>query len=185
MLPMQKATYRGRATGCGFGVSEAKGTTQIAVTFEILNAEENGDHVPTGESITWIGHFTDKTTARTIESLQILGWTGDDLSELEDLDAGRCAELLPNVADIVCEPEEYEGQWTLKVRWVNRPGAGKFAFKAPLTGSALKSFAAQMKGQIRGARQGARPSGGPQARSNGGTQSQHPNRPGFDDDIPF
>lgn len=185
-LPMQKLTLRARATGAGFGVSETKGTTQIAVQLHIVDSEEYA-----GESIAWLGHFTDKAAARTIESLQHMGWQGDDLTELEELDAAGAERVLPEVVEIVCEPEEYNGEWRLKVRWINRPGAGKFAFKAPLIGAGLKAFAAQMKGTIRSAKgaTGTRPAA-PRP-SNGGGSQPHPNAPGGyggrkdEGDIPF
>lgn len=183
MLPLNKATYRVRAIACSFGVSEDKGTTQIAVECQVAEGEF------TGETIAWVGHFTEKTVARTFESLFNFGWAGDDLSELGELDEARATEMLPSEVDIVCEPEEYQSEWKLRVRWVNKPGAGKFEFKAPLTGSALKAFAAQMKGTIRGARgaAGSRPATQqrttPQSRGSGSTGTRHPNAP--DDDIPF
>lgn len=169
-LPLIKAKYLARAVGCSFGVS-SKGNTQIAVTCEIVEHEEF-----TGHEITWLGSFTDKTTERTIESLQHMGWQGDDLSELEGLDMNGAARLLPATVELVCEPDTYEGETNLKVRWVNKPGAGRFAFKEPLTGGGLKAFAAQMRGAIRGrsSSNGSRPS----------TQA-HPNAPGNKKDIPF
>ena len=191
MLPMQKATYRARAIACSFGVAKS-GTHQIAVTCELLALDDENVDAPTGDEITWIGSFTDKTTARTIESLGNFGWLGDDLSELDNLDAAGCARLMNEVVDLVCEPEEYEGAWQLKVRWVNKPGAGKFAFKEPLAGDALKSFAARMKSTIKGARgaAGARsapPSRPAQPPSRGNSGGRHPNAPaGADDsDLPF
>ena len=173
-LPTEKATYRARAIAAAFGIS-SKGTNQIAITCEIVDHEQFA-----GETIAWLGHFTDKTTARTIESLQHMGFASDDLSLLEDVSGQEAADLLPNVVEIVCEPEEYDGQWQLKVRWVNRPGGGRFAFKEPLQGAALKTFAAQMKGALRNAR-GAAPS----KPANGGSRSAHPNAPSNDSDIPF
>lgn len=191
-LPIQKATYRARAIACGFGVA-GTGTHSVFVQCAILEySEMNGDWRASGDEITWIGHFTDAATARTVESLGHFGWLGDDLSELDDIGEDRIASIMPGEVDLVCEPEEYEGSLQLKVRWVNKPGAGKFAFKTPLTGAALKTFAAQMRGQIRGARGpgGARPAppSTPQrqaapASRNG--SARHPNAPGGNDDIPF
>lgn len=179
-LPMQKATYRARAAGSGFGTS-SKGNNQIGIPCEIVDHEELA-----GETITWLGHFTEKTTARTVESLQHFGWQGDDLSELEDPDAAAAARLLPEIVEIVVDPEQYEGEWQLKVKWVNKPGAGRFSFKEPLVGSGLKAFAAQMKGTIRGAK-AAGPRASAPKQNGGGAQPQHPNAPGNrrDDDIPF
>lgn len=183
MLPMEKATYRAKAVNTSFGVTPEKGTNFIAIGFEVVD-----DECFSGERTdAWLGYFSGKATERTIESLQHLGYTGDDLSQLEELDERGCAELLPNVVEIVCEPEEHNGQWRLRVQWVNRPGSGRFVAKQPLKGSELKSFAAQMRGALRNAR-------GPQKPANGSTGSKpaHPNAPGSgyggrggSDDIPF
>lgn len=183
-LPMQKSKYNAKAVAASLGKTN-EGKPQIGITCEVI---DHPDHV--GETITWFGYFTEKTEDRTIESLQHFGWTGDDLSELADLDAEACARLLPTPVSLVCEPDEYDGRVKLKVQWVNKLG-GAFAFKAPLEGADLKTFAAQMRRKIRGAQQagGARPSQpATRSASNGSpgrpaTQARHPNAP--DDDIPF
>lgn len=194
-LPMHKARYQGYATALSFGIS-SNNNNQVAVTFEIAHPDEHQ-----GESITWIGHFTTKTEARTIESLQHAGWQGDDLSELDGLDEAGVRTALPELVELVCEPEQYapdhgQPEWTLRVRWVNKPGAGRFAFKEPLTGHDLKAFAAQMRNTVRGVRGGAgRVSNGSGARGGAHEASQgttpsagvrwHPNAPGNSNDIPF
>lgn len=179
MLPLEKATYRAKAVNSGFGVTPEKGTNFIAIGFEVVDDERFAGE----RTDAWLGYFSGKATERTIESLQHMGFSGDDLSLLEDLDEKGCAELLPNVVEIVCEPEEYDGQWRLRVQWVNRPGAGRFVAKQPLKGSELKAFAAQMKGALRNAR-GPQKSNGT---SGGGarTTQPHPNAPGNRDDVPF
>lgn len=174
-LPMEEITVNAKAVGVSFGVS-SNGNYQIAIQCQVVDHEQHN-----GESIAWVGHFTEKTKERSIESIQHFGFAGDDLATLEDIGPEQCAELLPNVVQLVCAPEEYEGEWTLKVKWVNRPGAGRFKFKDKLEGNQLKSFAAQMKSALKNSR-GARP------------KPKHPNAPGSDrgappngteDDIPF
>lgn len=176
-LPMEKFTYRAHAVASDLGFTK-EDKPQVSITFSI----ENEGFV--GETITWIGHFTDKTAPRTAESLLHCGFLSDDLEQLAEIeDPERAAQLLPNPVDIVCEPEEYDGEWQLKVRWVNRAGAGRFSFKKPMRGSDLKAFSAQMKNTLRNARGGAAPS-----RPANGTSSRpsHPNAPGNgQDDIPF
>jgi hypothetical protein len=194
MLPLVNAKYLAKAVFCSFGISE-NNNNQMAIAFEIVEPAEHA-----GETISWLGFFTDKTTERTIESLQHLGWKGDDLCELEELDDVACARVLPEQVSIVCEPEEYNGNMRLRVKWVNKPGAGRLTFRQPLTGQGLKAFAAQMRGTIRAAQQ----SGGaprqppaqqrqaqpqwsqpqPQQPNGGRAQQRHPNAPP-DDDIPF
>lgn len=172
-LPLEKLTLRAIAIGTGFGLSENE-KTQLAVSFEIVEDDQYA-----GETISWLGHFTEKTTARTLESLQHMGFQSDDISELEDLSRDDAMKALPNMVELVLEPEEYEGNWRQKVRWVNRYGGGRFAFKKPLKGNDLKAFAAQMKGALKNARGGA-----PRV-SGSATQPPHPNAPGNNDDLPF
>lgn len=179
-LPMEKATYRARATGAGFGTTD-DGKPQLAIQFELLD-----EHVA-GESIAAILFFTDKTVDRSLESLLHLGFASDDLELLADVGPERAAELLPTPVDLVCEPEEYDGRWRVRVRWINRAGGGKFTFKNKLEGGDLKAFAAQMRGQLKNARGAAGAQARKPAASGGGSgRSAHPNAPGNgDQDVPF
>lgn len=175
-LPMEEITVRAKAIGAGFGKSE-NGNTQLAIQCEVVDHEQFS-----GETIAAVLHFTPKTEARSIESIQHFGFAGDDLATLEDIGPGQAAELLPNVVELVCAPEEWDGSWRLKVKWVNRPVGGRFVFKEPVKGAELKSFAAQMKSALKNARGGAvKPNGGTSKPATGA----HPNAPGNRDDIPF
>lgn len=192
-LPMEKATYSARAFAISFGEADNENSTkQVGVTFEIVEEVTMSDETtgwnPTGETISWIGFFTDKTAARSIESLCHCGWKGEDLSEFDGMDESAVRAALPDVVSLACEPEEYKQEWRLRVQWVNRHGGGRMAFKKPIAGNDLKSFAAQMRATVKGVR-GA--GGAPRARSDSGSRgsvrgsSGHPNAPGNTDDIPF
>jgi hypothetical protein len=146
MLPLEKAKYIARAVSMSWANAESSGNKQCAAHMQI----EEGEHA--GAGLAWFGHFTDKTADRTIESLQHMGWQGDDLFELHELDAEGCARLLPNLVEIVCEVEpDLDGVPRLKVRWINKIGGDRFKFKTPLEAHEMKAFAAQMRGTIRGA----------------------------------
>ena len=182
-LPMQEITVRVRAVAAGIGESDNERHTKfVFVTGSVVDDENY-----TGEQITAVLYFTEKTEARSIESLMYFGFAGDDLSQLADADEHRCSELLPEIVEFACAPEEYNNEWQLKVKWVNKPGRGKFAPKKKLEGSDLKAFAAQMKGAFRNARG---PQSGSRPATNGSTKqitAPHPNAPaaGRDDDLPF
>lgn len=186
-LPMEEITVRVRAVSAGLGESDNENKTRFAfVTGEVVDDEQHN-----GEQITAVLYFTEKTQSRSIESLMSFGFTSDDLSLLVDADAAKCAELLPEIVEFVCAPEEYKGEWTLKVKWVNKPGRGKFAPKKKLEGADAKAFAAQMKNALKNARGPAAKSGGSSSTTrpaNGSTtrpSQPHPNEPGSNDDIPF
>lgn len=164
MLPMENITVRVRAVAAGLGESDNEKKTKFAfVTGQVVDHE-----LYNGETITAVLYFTDKTAARSVESLMNFGFSSDDLSLLADADETKCAELLPEIAEFACAPEEYNGEWQLKVKWVNKPGRGAFAPKKKLEGGDAKAFAAQFKSAFRNAR-------GP---SNGTKkQEPHPNAP--------
>jgi hypothetical protein len=130
-------TYRARAVSGGLGYA-SNGTEQLGVDFMITEGPNEGQHV------TWWGYFTEKTADRTIESLRIMGWQGDDLCDLTGIDQ--------NPVDLVIEAEEYEDKRTGeirsvgKVRWVNR--AGGLTIKDAMSPAQAREFAARMRGKV-------------------------------------
>lgn len=192
MLPLVKAYYAAKASmsPITFGESD-NGNVQIAVEFEVIDHPEFA-----GETITWIGHFTDLTEERTLESLQIAGWQGDDVSELAGVQG---SQVLQDTVSLACDVEEYNGEQRLRVRWVNRP-RGRFQFKQEADERALRDLGARLRNTVRSLRAGGdqdrRPPAAPAraAATGRGEQdrgrrsangSQHPNAPGNRDDIPF
>lgn len=171
-LPLVKATYLAHAASCFFGRASTD-TIQIGAHMTIDDGEFAGG------GIAWIGFFTDATSDRTIESLRHMGWVGDDLSELDNLDADGCSRLLPKQVELVCEPELYDGTTRLKVRWVNAASAGRLTFKSQLSAGDLKAFAAQMRGQIRNGARVKSPAQ-PAAQRQTHSASKH-----GDDDLPY
>lgn len=169
--------YRARAVEYALGKTE-KGGRQVAVRFETLDDEGRS-----GASITWYGYFTDKTRERTLESLQHCGWEGDDITDLSGIER--------NEVQLVVEHEEYEGKVRAKVAWVNRPGGGGIAIKAPLDEAEKAEFAREVKATLLAMRQGQRRA--PGARS---ASTRAPEPPpiaedsryasaSHDDEIPF
>lgn len=190
MLPLQKSTYLARACGAPT-ISEpsSNGNRSIAVPCEITQGEFAGN------GITWIAVFHDTAdrngvtgTERIIQSLQYMGWQGDDISELLELSDEEIKRLLPEEVSLACDVETYDGKTRLKVQWVNKPGAGRFAFTEGLSKNDARSFAAQLKSTVKAVRA-----------SNGGPKpaAPAPQKPaakgwagnsaggGSKDDIPF
>lgn len=173
-----QGNFLAKAVATRWGDSE-NGNTQIAVECEITTEGEFQ-----GRTIAYIGTFTEKAREFALKALDAFGWQGDDLSELDNLTADGCAILLPNEVELVVRQEEYNGEIQTRVAFVNKPGAGRFAFKKPKTGSELKSFAATQKASVAAWRAGnglARPVSKPQPAK----RPTHPNAPGDDNDIPF
>ena len=126
--------YRAKAISHVLGESKNKGTPQSQVAFEL--SQEGYE----GQRIDWLGYYTEKTEDRTLESLRIAGWTGDDLS------AAELPGLGSTEVDLVIENEEWEGKTRSKVQWVNKPGG--IALGKPMDDVARKTFAARMRAKI-------------------------------------
>ena len=121
-MAITAGTYRARATGnVVLGTSTKKGTPFIEFYFAITDGESKGG------SARWTSYFSEKTSARTIESLAHCGWRGEDLSEFSD---GALHGLDACEVEVVIELEEYEKEGekrtSPRVAWVNKIGAGKF-----------------------------------------------------------
>jgi hypothetical protein len=194
MAGQNRRYYRAKATSWAFGMTQG-GKQQLGVAFDVL---EEG--VPDQEKrLAWYGSFSDAAFDRTIESLRILGWEGEDLTELDEGGPGR---LDVNEVSLVVEDEEYpegSGQWTVKVQFVNKPGGGAVV-KNRMAPEDVKSFAAQMRGKIRalnasqgkatapvGQQRQPQPRPAPAPRSAPRPPPQRPEPPpeAYDEDIPF
>lgn len=111
---------------------------------------------------TWYGGFkTERSEAKTIETLRLCGWRGDDFEDLSTIDG--TAQV-----SVVCEEDEYQGQRSVRVRWLN-------AVAAKLDQSKAREFAQRMKARVR-AVDAAKDFGPPPAKSAAVEAS---------DDIPF
>lgn len=130
--------YRAKAKEWGLGQAST-GTKQIAVNFEVTTPDA------TEKSFTWYGFFSDAAWERTYESLQHMGWEGEDPLELQNHGGG----LDKNEVELVIEDEEYpagSGKFSAKVRWVNKIGV---ALNAPLQPADAAAFSAAMREKIR------------------------------------
>lgn len=157
----QPGKYLARAEGpdsVQMGTSKS-GTEQIAVSFRILDPQTKE---PTDTTIQWIGNFAnDKSFEITAKALRACGWQGDDLEDLRGIDS--------EIVELDVQWDEYDGKRRLRVKWVNRPGAG-VVFKDKLGDGAKKSLSTRMRGFL--ARAGAPAAPAPSAE-------------GASDDIPF
>ena len=135
---MRAGTFKARAVDWALGFT-GEGAPQVAVAFLIIGGDCDG------EQITWYGYFTEKTERRTLESLRVCGWKGDDLADLAGLGDDEVA--------LVVKEDVYQGETRLKVAWVNRPGG--LVMKARMNPEEAKRFAKQMMGAIVAARSGA------------------------------
>lgn len=82
------------------------GTDFISADFEIVDMDENKFKVE------WRGWLTEKTMERTLKSLRLMGWDGDDI--YEDLSSAK-----RNKVQIDVRHEEYKGKTTARVAFIN------------------------------------------------------------------
>jgi len=160
-----KGRYRARAVTWGLGTAATR-REQVAVEFELTDDEWRG------QRITWYGFFgndpgrgTKTPTQITVEALRACGWQGDDISELDGLDA--------NEVELVIEPETFRGETRSKVKYVNRPSG--LGLRAPMTHDQARAFAARMKGDVIQASRRIQPA----------TNAPPTRRSGGDEDAPF
>jgi len=125
LIPAGK--YRAKAQT--YELAQTKnGDPQVAIDFSLKLGDGTYTRHP------WFGHFTEKTTDRTLESLRHMGYQGTNLLEVTPA-------MLPNVIEVVVEHEtDQKGQPRSKIRWVNR-GAGS---ATPLATDKRANFAAEM-----------------------------------------
>jgi hypothetical protein len=123
---------------CQFGHSSKKGTAQVAVCFEVLRGPE------AGKRMSWIGYLTDTTEERTLKTLRICGFTGDDMDKFAD-------QRPTNEVQIdVGEEEDQNGRTRTKINWVNDPSfGGGMKMANALSGSDLRKFGAQFKSKLK------------------------------------
>lgn len=85
------------------------GTDQIGVQFRLLDDPWKGWTLP------WYGSFTPDAFPATYEALTACGWRGEQIATLKQ-------DLRDNTeVSVIVEPEEFEGRWRARIRWVNPP----------------------------------------------------------------
>lgn len=141
------------------------GAPQVFLRFKALDGSEPPPY---------FGSFSEKALVHTLKALRACGWTGADVTTLDDAHCGLDA----NEVSLVVAHEVYEGVTRAKTKWVNAPGAAL----TPLDPAKKASFAAQLKGQILALEQG-KPSA-PAPKPNGKPAAPPPGHPA-DADIPF
>lgn len=168
---IEEGTWKARACDGALGFT-SKGTEQIAIDLQLLEGPNTGNH------ITWYGYFSEATFERTIESLRLLGWKSDDLSDLRGIDANEVSIVIEHEPDL-------QGEYRARVKWIN--GLGGVALKDRMDVGAAKAFAARMKGQVLAQKTAAprtvapKPSAPPGARPAAAPITAQPT----DDNIPF
>lgn len=143
MIP--KGTYSAKATKGEFGTSKKKGTDFVRVVFQITDGPE------TGGMVSWDGWFTDKASARTIESLRFCGcsFPNNDITNLSGIDT-QTVHIVVEHETFTPEQGQNAGveQTRARVAFVNDPNRGGVPEDQQMGDGAKKAFAAKMKGAL-------------------------------------
>lgn len=120
---------------------------QIGVACKIVEGEF------AGQVLFWYGSFSPDAKEFTFRGMRAFGFKGDNVMD--------CSSMYPDrggrPARITVQHDEYDGEWRLKVAWVNDDGV---VMKKPLEGRDLEVFAARMRAELRHAGGGG-PAPGP------------------------
>jgi len=126
--------YKAKAIASGVGVSNAKGTPYVRVTFRLIDS---------GEEIDWTGYVPNEAAQeRLAKDLLTLGYKGNDPEELDGLDEERAGAFLPATVSLKIEDEEWQGNVRSRVRFINPEKRERDAGKS-LFGDMRAAFAAQ------------------------------------------
>ncbi len=143
-MAITNGTYRMKATGeCVLGFSKKKETPFLEFYLAIIGGDNHGGRVK------WTGYFTENTNERSIQSLQLCGWQGEDIGEFAD---GKLHGLDANEVEGVVELETYtndngDERTSPKVQWINRLG-GFLNVESAMNQEAAQSFGDRMRGLV-------------------------------------
>ena len=101
---------------------------------------EDGEHE--GEVYYKDLYLTPNAMKWSLKALRAAGFKGDDVT--------KCGQIVGNEARIVVGEEEYNGETSLKLKFINKIGGGK-----PMTGASKLTFAETLKAQIMAAEAGS------------------------------
>ena len=120
-------TYRGQAIKGSEQYGQTKnGNDQIVIDLNLLDI---------GEKVSTFLVFTDKAAEYSLDRLRACGWKGDDLSNLDGIDA--------NEVEVEVKYEQYNGETKMKVQIIT--GGGAVKLKDQLDDKGKKAFAAKYR----------------------------------------
>ena len=123
-----------RAVSAVLGIANT-GTEQVAIEYEFTDGPNKG------RRISHYAYFTDKAMERSVETLRISGFRGNELTDLSSLSGPDTP-----VVQLVIEMEDYQGELQPRVKWVNRLGGP--AVKQVMDENQARDFANRMRGHL-------------------------------------
>jgi hypothetical protein len=139
-IMIAEGTYKARGVSMSDCSSGEKGTPGYTVTLRIEDEGPNKNAM-----IEWVGWMTEKTEARTAESLVLLGYDGEDYKTVTRNDVMIVVEHETNTYT-TATGEQKQGT-RARVRWINDPARGGASMQPLDPGKALE-MKARLKGLI-------------------------------------
>lgn len=129
--------YKAKAVASGIGVSNAKGTPYVRVTFRLIDS---------GSEIDWFGYVPNEAAQeRLVKDLVTMGYKGTNPEELDNLDEESVGAFLPATVSLKIEDEVFQGNTRSRVRFVN-PERREMEPGKSLFGDMRAAFAAARPG---------------------------------------
>lgn len=111
-----------------------EGTKHVLIYFELLDGPNAGTHLP------WFGYFTKNSYERTLKSLRLIGWKGNDVAD------AASQPLNQKVSVSVGHNENpNNGRTYARIDWVNRLGSGTIKMGDPMSAADVRSFSASLR----------------------------------------
>lgn len=151
-----EGTWKCRGVSFALGYTSQDGE-QVGV--EIMLQPDQHEDVD-GRHITWYGSFSEKAEPFTLKSLRVLGWQGDDISDLSGIIDG------PECEAVIGHEEGQDGVWRHRVRFINALGSGGVAMKSKMSPEQAKAFADRMRGRVLAMNRAAGQPAAPAAKAN-------------------
>ncbi len=138
MIP--EGMYKARGLSISTGKSKDKGTLGVTVVFSITQEGEQK-----GQMIEWTGWLTDKSKARTAESLVLCGFDGADPETVKKKEV----LLVVEHEDVPADPNNPNApaRKRARVSWVNDPNRGGMGMVA-LDGAEQAQVMADLRGLV-------------------------------------
>jgi hypothetical protein len=139
-IMIAEGTYEARGISMSDCASGDKGTPGYTVTLRIEDDGPNKNAL-----IEWVGWMTEKTEARTAESLMLLGYDGEDYKTVT---RNKVMIVIEHETNMYTTASGEQKQGTrARVRWINDPARGGASMQPLEAGKALE-IKARLKGLI-------------------------------------
>lgn len=145
MKEVQPGKYLAKVTDYGIGTTK-EGLPQVLVMFAYKDKDQD-EH-----SLIWFGSLKENAKPYTIDALLACGLKGNDLEVLAD-GVGNGALDTEKDVQITVEEHEWQGKKSMRIQWINEPGASSFRDKLTKGEAVQKMQGLNLKADVLARRQ--------------------------------